>query len=95
MIIAIQLRLDVARDIHQIISSELTPTINSSSNLLNTTEALGVSLKPMHPGIDDPGLIPYFMIEVEDYEFAQHLIQLLQEFKEVEAAYIKPEDEPP
>lgn len=66
-----------------------------SEELLRIVETLGVTLEPMHPGTQDPDLMSYFIVEVADSEFAQHVIERLQQSPETEAAYIKPADELP
>lgn len=51
---------------------------------------LGVELKPMHPGVDDPGLAQLYTVEVPDTATAETVIKRLRRCAAVEAAYLKP-----
>ena len=51
-------------------------------------------LRPVHPATDDPDLETYFMVEVANPAEAARLAARLLEDPSVEAAYIKPADEP-
>lgn len=95
MKITVQIRLDIARELQVQSSSEEGMNSPAASKILNLASEFGVSLEPIHPGIDDPWLLPFFMIEVDDAVLAQRLIPCLLELDEVEAAYLKPMDAPP
>ena len=56
---------------------------------------LGVELQPMHPGVRDPQLARYFVLEVPDSATAEQAIARLRGTPSVEAAYVKPAAEPP
>lgn len=56
---------------------------------------LGINLRPMHPGVNDPVLSRYFYIETPDQTAAERVIAQLQQCKSVEAAYLKPPEGPP
>jgi hypothetical protein len=71
------------------------PITNASEELLQTVAELGVELKPINPGMDDPHLAPYFTVDVPDIAIAEQVIAQLQHCKEIEAAYLKPQDEMP
>lgn len=59
-------------------------------------EELGVVLRPVHPGTDDPLLAPYFAVEVEDdEELAERVLTVLRGSPVVDAAYTKPAAELP
>jgi hypothetical protein len=58
-------------------------------------ENLGISLDPMHPGESDPALASYFTVEVPDAAAADRAIAVLRAHDAVEAAYVKPSEEPP
>jgi hypothetical protein len=65
-------------------------------DLSRSLEQLGVRLRPVHPGSDDPLLAPYFNVEVpEDEELAARVLAVLEKSEAVEAAYVKPPAEPP
>lgn len=57
--------------------------------------ALGVPIRPMHPGISDPRLSRTFRSEAPDPEAAKRVAASLQELDAVEAAYYKPDVELP
>jgi hypothetical protein len=88
--IVAKLSPDAARSLHQ-----QGPQDTEADALGAVAEELGVVLRPMHPGTEDPDLMTYFMAESPDLETANRLIHRLQEFESVEAAYVKPPDEPP
>lgn len=90
MQVVIQVTADVARPLHQ-----LGPPTEQSEALLRMAETFGLTLKPIHPGTDDPELQTYFMVDVHDPETAQELTDRLQQMPGIEAAYIKPPDELP
>ena len=81
---------NVARSLHGLASPS-----EESLALLQTASSLGVTLEPLHPGVDDPTLLPYFTIDVPDMETAESVIARLQQLSSLEGAYIKPPDEPP
>ena len=59
-------------------------------------DQLGVSLAATHPGSDEPSLAPFFTVELpDDAELLARVLEILQESPAVEAAYVKPADEPP
>jgi hypothetical protein len=66
-----------------------------SQELLQTLEAHGIALEPLHPDAEDPFLTPYYTVEVPDAAKAEEVIAALRRSVAVEAAYIKPMDEPP
>ena len=66
-----------------------------SRELLNIAEDFSVLLEPMHPGVEDPHLVQYYMIEVPNSTIAKQIITHLRQSRAVEAAYIKPPDEMP
>jgi hypothetical protein len=87
--IVVRLRPDVAAAMQ---SGTTEPV---EAELRNTLESLGISLEAVHPGFDDALLAPYFHVEVDDPEAADRVITSLQQSGLVEAAYVKPADEPP
>jgi hypothetical protein len=87
--IVVKLRPDVAA------AMQSGTTEPAEAELRKTLDDLGVSLEPVHPGFDDSLLAPYFRVEVDDPEAADRVITSLQQSEVVEAAYVKPADEPP
>ena len=90
MFIIIRLRSDAVALIQK--KSPLSP---ESEKLLKTLDDLGIVMKPMHPGSSDPLLTPYFLIEAPNQDVADKIINRLRSSVFVEAAYVKPPDEPP
>ena len=70
-------------------------TKGESDRLLAVLTGLGVKLEPVHPGQTHPLLIPFFMIQVTDRRTADEIIERLQQFKIVAAAYLKPDEQLP
>jgi hypothetical protein len=90
LVITVIVTNEVAQSLHGI-----APASDDSQELLQTIEALGLILVAMHPGINDPSLLPYFTIEVPDSETADRVILQLLQLPAVAGAYVKPPDEPP
>lgn len=57
--------------------------------------AFAVDLRPMHPGVPDANLATYYTAECDDPAVAQSLTEKLLEDATVDAAYVKPQGEPP
>ncbi len=51
-------------------------------------------LHPVHPATRDASLATFFTIDVEDREHASRIVERLLKDPAVEAAYVKPGDEP-
>ena len=68
---------------------------SSPERALPGLEKLGLTLEPMHPGESDPALATYFTVEVPDAATADRAIGALRDHDAVEAAYVKPAEEPP
>lgn len=90
MHVTIRVRPDAALALHR----RQLPT-NTSEELLQTAEQLGVVLEPMHPGAEEPHLAPYFTVEVPDQATGERMIARLKHCQAIEAAYLKPPDELP
>lgn len=97
MRVMIQLREDAAMELQnqQGLESASSQAKSETKELLDATANLGGKLEPVHPGQTHPLLAPYFMAEVPDRETAQKLIDRLQRFEIVEAAYLQPDVELP
>jgi len=93
-VIKIQVIVQVSADVARTLQQRGAPTAESQE-LLKIAEELGVLLEPVHPGVEDPLLAPYFMAEVPDSTTAEWVITHLRKFKAIEAAYLKPPDELP
>ena len=64
--------------------------------LLQGLDALGVRLRPLHPGTDDPQLARDFAVDVpDDEERLNRIRSFLQNSSVVNAAYVKPRAAPP
>lgn len=90
MYVTIRVQTDVALALHQ--RQQHTA---ASTELLQKAKELGVVLEPLHPGAEDPYLVPYFTVKVPDPATAERVIARLQHCKAIEAAYLKPPDEMP
>jgi len=97
MIVMIQLRLDVATDLHnrsQHARSMQEPKLETTQ-LLEAAARLGVNLTPAHPREPHELLAPYFMVETGDRNTAEQVIRNFQQLHFVEAAYLGPDSELP
>ncbi len=89
MLVTVQVSLEVAR----VLQGQSPPT-GASQKLVETVEELGLELKPVHPGAEDPLLAPFFTAEVPDAVAVDEIIASLLQLESVEAAYVKPPAEP-
>lgn len=63
--------------------------------LTATARELGLDLRPMHPGIDDPVLSTYYTADAgDDRAAAEAAARRLNELDAVEGAYVSPTPEP-
>jgi hypothetical protein len=97
MYVIVQLREDVASELHNQLGNKNTvQQVNSEAqSLLNLATEIGVVLEPVHPNASDPLLTPFFMISVTHRELAERIILSLKQFTIVEAAYLKPDEQLP
>jgi hypothetical protein len=88
-----------------VITVKLTPQVASTwphgqgatkeaQNLQRTLHQLGMTLEPMHPGIEHPVLSSYFTVTLDDSSPVHEVMSRLLESPAVEGAYVKPSDEP-
>lgn len=89
MRVTVQVPHAVAQALHN-----RAPANPSSDQILDLTKNLGVSLKPMHPGTDDPNLATFFALDVPDRQTAETVTQRLRQCEGC-SAYIKPLDAMP
>ena len=64
-------------------------------DVANAASELGSRAEPMHPGVIDPELSRFFVLEVPDRDAAEGAAARLQQIPSVESAYWKPPDEAP
>ena len=88
--VTVLIRSDTAPSLHQ-----RKAETDAARDVLRTADELGVSLEPMHAGVDDPALAGYFSVEVADPASAQRVIERLGACEAVEAAYVKPPEAAP
>lgn len=62
--------------------------------LLETTGQAGVTLEPMHPGVDDDELRTWYYADVDD-ERTDEVLDRLRHDAAIEAAYVKPPESLP
>lgn len=55
---------------------------------------VGTDFVPQHPGSRDPELARWYVAELQDPAAAERLARALRDTPGVEAAYVKPADEP-
>ena len=89
-----QVVIKISTDLGRTLRRRVPPTTEPLEPV-GIVEALGVALKPMHPGTHEPDLMSYFTVDVADFESAQRVIDRLRQSKAVEAAYLTPPDELP
>jgi len=67
----------------------------SFNKIYDIEKELDIKLEPVHPGANDPLLIPYFIVQVPDNLNPQKVIGRIKDCNLIESAYIKPADELP
>jgi hypothetical protein len=70
------------------------PSGTPSEQAGELARAAGTTLAPQHPGTRDPELASWYVAEVADPAGAERLAVALRGTPGVEAAYVKPGDEP-
>ncbi len=90
MFVTLRVVPEVARALH----GRCAPTPESAS-VVEAVAEFGVRLVPIHPGIDDPELMRYFAVEVPAQALAERVVTRLRQIAVVDAAYVKPPDQPP
>lgn len=89
MRVILQIRPEAARDLG---ARKLgTP---EAKEVAEAAGEMGVSLEPMHPGVEDPTLAQFFTVQVTD-DAVEQVIERLRNCEAVEAAYIKPPEGTP
>jgi hypothetical protein len=73
---------------------EHRPPGSPGDDVIAAAQRAGATLVPQHPGTDDPELARWYVAEVEDPAAAQRLADELLGTPGVDAAYVKPGDEP-
>jgi hypothetical protein len=63
-------------------------------NVVASAAALGIHLRPAHPGNQDPELSSWYLAETTD-DNEEAIASTLRSLPGTEAAYSKPEEEPP
>ena len=68
------------------------PTGAHTQSLEKVLQESAVRLEPMHPGSEDPALASWFTAEVDRVD---DVLRTLRSSAAIEAAYVKPAEEPP
>ena len=66
----------------------------AARGVFDKTGEAGVTLEPMHPGVDDDELRTWYYADVDD-ERAEEVAERLRREEGIEAAYIKPDESLP
>ena len=65
------------------------PDVQSLMRLLHEA---GLALRPMHPGVTDPELQVYFIVDAPETVDTQVAVERIRACPAVQAAYVKPPD---
>jgi hypothetical protein len=68
--------------------------VSEAGSVLSVTRQLGATIVPQHPGVGDPTLSRYFVVQLPERALAERLVDALLAVPEVESAYVKPGEEP-
>jgi hypothetical protein len=88
--IIVQVSPGVARALHH-----RSPSTAESEDVKGIVAKYGLVLEAMHRHTDDPNLQSFFTVEIGDRAAAELVMNQLLRLEAVEAAYVKPPDEPP
>jgi hypothetical protein len=72
-----------------------TASTPASRGIADRAASLGIELEPLEPGAEDLGSPHYFTASLIDPDLAQRAAEELLKCEAVDAAYVKPPDEPP
>jgi hypothetical protein len=65
------------------------------AGLLRVVREVGGQLRPQHPGVADPSMARWFVLDgLDDRRAAEAAASVLRDDPAVESAYVKPSDEP-
>jgi hypothetical protein len=70
------------------------PATADGEELVHLLDDQDITLTPLHPQTDDATLASWFTVDVPD-DRADDVVNALRSSAAVEAAYVKPADEPP
>jgi hypothetical protein len=90
MIVTIETKPAIARDLNK-----GRPTLAEAQHLRSIVSALGLQLRPLHPGTTDPELASRFYVTTPDQQAAEEARRRIEESGVVEAVYVKPPDAMP
>lgn len=83
------------------VTVRLTPTATKRARGPRTRSAsrgvlpwLKYTLQPVHPSTRDANLATFFTVDIDDPQEASRVVERLLKDPSVDAAYIKPDDEP-
>ena len=85
MQVTVHLTPEIAREFKQGVTNS-----PAASDIVDATNRLGVTLRPLHPGSTDPALESIFIVNAKDGEHAKTVVSELQACPGIEAAYVKP-----
>lgn len=89
MRIVVRLAPHIARVFHEPPDMRSDPA-PAARDLLETLERYGADLRPMHPGVADPELAAFFLVEGAEEDDLVRLRDALAALEAVAAAYVKP-----
>lgn len=89
MRVSIKLNADAAAEWQGI-----APESDATRTLREKTGEAGVTLEPVHPGVDDDELRTWFYADVDD-DRLDEVLDRLQAEEAIEAAYVKPPESLP
>ena len=88
--VILRVQPEAARELHR-----GHPPTSQTAELLRVLQELGLTLHPIHPGIDDADLMRYFALQAPDAARGEEASRRLRQCSAIEAAYVKPPAEPP
>jgi hypothetical protein len=71
------------------------PTPPALHQAQEKVRSLGLTLEPLHAGVEDASLAQWFRVTVEDGTAAEDVAAMLRTSPDVESAYVEPPSAPP
>jgi hypothetical protein len=90
-IISTQFTQKTASELNDALSNKKTSA--DAKKILEAVQKLQATIRPLHPGINDPTLSSYFVVEVPNSTDTQKAISALNRLPGITAAYAKPNEE--
>jgi hypothetical protein len=88
--ITTQFTLNISKELQDALQQKKVSS--TAKKIIEGVQKLNAKIRPLHPGIDDPALSRYFIVELPRGANANQEIPKLNKLPGITAAYAKPQD---